>query len=149
MIKAADLPPVWLIGFALLSLLAEQLAPIGQFSGPLFSYGAVLVAAASVLLGLWAVFALWRARTPLIPRREPKALVTTGPFRFTRNPIYLADLGLLVALGLWTGSVWPLVAAVPLWAVLERRFIRSEEAALDASFGADYRAWAARVRRWL
>ena len=89
------------------------------------------------------------ARTTVIPRRNPAALVTGGVFRLTRNPIYLGDAALLTGAILW----WDAPAALPLvpafvW-LITRRFIRDEEARLRAAFGADFDRWAARVRRWL
>lgn len=72
-----------------------------------------------------------------------------GPFRFTRNPLYLSLACVLLAAALWWNSLW-LLAAVPAWILaMNLLVVRPEEAYLAARFGAAYEAYRARVRRWL
>lgn len=147
-----DWPPVWTIAAIVITVALARLAPVPivdlLFSGALLRPLAYLTAAAAAALALWAVVVMLRARTSVIPGRAPDALVTTGPFRVSRNPIYLSDLGFLVAAALYVGSVWPLLAIPALAWILTRRFIEPEEAALQAAFPEAWRAWAARVGRW-
>ncbi len=90
-----------------------------------------------------------RAGTPLRPFEPSTALVTTGPYRVTRNPIYLAMVVALVGLGALLGSLVPL-AVIPVFIVLiDRGFIQHEETMMAATFGDAYAAYRARVRRWL
>ncbi|MBT4522073.1 MAG: isoprenylcysteine carboxylmethyltransferase family protein [Halieaceae bacterium] len=90
-----------------------------------------------------------RAGTDLIPFRNVSALVTTGVYRFTRNPMYLGMatvlLGGAVALGAATALPVPLLFVV----VIEMRFIRPEEEMLRGLFPEDFPAYCARVRRWI
>ncbi|HMO09130.1 MAG TPA: methyltransferase, partial [Paracoccaceae bacterium] len=89
-----------------------------------------------------------RARTSIVPRETPAALLTAGPYALGRNPIYLADALILAGLVLrWDLAALPLVPAFV--AVLTRRFIRGEEALCEATFGASWAAYARRTRRWL
>lgn len=142
-----DLPPVWLLAFGGLGLWLDGLWDL-SFPWGLADLGPVLLGAGATLFGLGGVQML-RARTPVIPRRDPAALVTGGVFRLTRNPIYLGDAALLAGAILW----WDAPEALPLvpafMALVSRRFIRDEEARLRAAFGAEFDDWAARVRRWL
>lgn len=146
MAKEIDFPPVWLAGFAALGGVIGRVLPVTTPANDVL--GAFLIVAGLVLMVAAAV-QMMLARTTLIPRREPDALVQGGVFRFSRNPIYLADAillaGLLVA--------WDALVALPLVAVfvvvIQRRFILDEEARLSRRFGEDYLAYAARVRRWL
>jgi protein-S-isoprenylcysteine O-methyltransferase Ste14 len=88
-------------------------------------------------------------RTPIHPRGTPTALITTGPFRFTRNPIYLSFL--LVAVG-WAGllgSLSAFIAPILFFAVVNPAVIPYEEAALRRSIGRPYEEYQQRVRRWL
>jgi protein-S-isoprenylcysteine O-methyltransferase Ste14 len=85
---------------------------------------------------------------PLRPERA-SALVDSGPFALTRNPMYVGMAGLLVAHALLRGSVKALLPVGAFVAVIDRVQIPPEEAAMAANFGADYEAYRSRVPRWL
>ena len=108
----------------------------------------VLLVVGLALLAL-AMRQMSAAGTTLIPHRQPSALVTGGVFRYSRNPIYLADLLFLTGAILWWGAVLalPLIPAF-IW-VINRRFILPEEARLRAGFAEDFSKWCERTRRWL
>jgi len=145
-LRHLDWPPVWLGAFMVLAwLLGAIWAPLGEWP----ARAGYLVIAAGVALMLWAAVGFRRARTTIVPREAPSALVEGGPYRFSRNPIYLADLVILAGWALATGQPAGLVLLWPLAAVLERRFILPEEAMLDRHLGAPYRAYRLRVGRWL
>lgn len=153
MLRHLDWPPVWTLGFLVISVALARYAPIPVldllFSGALLRPLGVLIAAVALVLALWAALTMTIARTTFIPHRNPSALVAQGPFRVSRNPIYLADLGFLLAAGFYTGSLWPVLAIPALATMLTRRFIEPEEAALRATFPDEWRTWSADVRRWL
>lgn len=96
--------------------------------------------------GLWA---LHRAGTSQNPRRPTRALVVSGPYRISRNPLYLSLLCLYVGIGLLANSLWLFLLAVPLVAVLRLGVIGPEERYLERKFGDEYRRYRSRVRRWL
>ncbi len=146
--KWIDLPPVWLAAFLAAVWGLDWVMPLNLFGrvGEVLAAGLALIGA-----GLFggALRAFARARTTVIPHRMPQALITSGVFRLSRNPIYLADAGFLTAAILWW-DVPQALPLVPLFMVLIRnRFIRGEEARLRAVFGDAFDDWAARVRRWL
>ncbi|WP_115049784.1 methyltransferase family protein [Xanthomonas arboricola] len=90
-----------------------------------------------------------RGRTTIMPGGHPSRLVLDGPYRFTRNPMYLALVLSYVGLCLQLGLLWA-VALLPLpWLALQRYVIPFEEARLRHEFGRQYSAYCARVRRWL
>lgn len=141
-----NLPPVWL-----LACMAGAWG-IAQFSAPLGDSVLWLGRAMIVIsLGLmiWAAIAFRRARTTIIPHLPPTALVERGPYRYSRNPIYLADLAILAGWALSLGSPLALVMLAPLYAALQWIFILPEEARLSAHLGAPYDAYMGRVRRWI
>jgi len=146
LLRQLDYPPVWLAVFLVLAwALARLWAPLGdRLAGP----GWALMAAALTLI-LWAGMAFRRARTTIVPHRPPSALVATGPYRFSRNPIYLADLMILVGAALVLGAPQAMLLVEPFRRVLLRRFILPEEDLLDRDLGAPYRHYRSRVRRWL
>lgn len=89
------------------------------------------------------------ASTTIRPDRASSALVTAGPFGFSRNPLYLSQLLLMVGLACVLDGVAPLIAMVLQWAGLNWMVIPREEHHLAARFPAEFAAYRARVRRWL
>lgn len=148
-VRWIDLPPVWLIATgAAMAVLARQV-PLARFGGDLSQTLGWLVILAAVLLMGWAVLAFRRHDTTVVPRRDPSALVTDGPFRFSRNPIYLADAAILLGWALILGAVSPLLLVPVFVAVIDRRFIVDEEAALARAYPEAFAAFRTRTRRWL
>lgn len=137
-----DLPPFWLLACAFIAW---------NFKGPLpemFWPGIVLlIAAAWITIAALADFR--RIKTTVIPHRVPSAMITDGVFRFSRNPIYLADVMILLAVSLIWGSALGLILTPVLALVLDRRFIQPEEARMAEKFGAEFEAYCARVRKWI
>ncbi|MBK0400748.1 isoprenylcysteine carboxylmethyltransferase family protein [Limibaculum sp. M0105] len=145
-LRHLDWPPVWLaLAMAIASALGALGSPLGDWS----RWPGWLVIAAGVALMIWAALEFRRARTTIVPRAEPAALVEGGPYRFSRNPIYIADLVILAGWVLTTGQPLGLLLLWPLARVFERRFILPEEAMLESRLGEGYRAYRARTRRWL
>ncbi len=90
-----------------------------------------------------------RSRTSIVPIRPAAALVLSGPYRFTRNPMYLGLALLTVALGLFLDDWWPIVLLIPVLVVVRVFVIGPEERYLQRRFGSDYVRYTQRVRRWL
>jgi len=103
----------------------------------------------SVAQALVAAALMRRAGTEINPARPATALVTTGPFRYTRNPLYVSLTGLYLGITLLLNALWPLLLLPLVLLVVQRGVIRREEAYLERKFGDTYRAYQARVRRWL
>ena len=100
-------------------------------------------------LAAWAITTLLRARTTVRPDRGADVLVTSGPFWRWRNPIYLADVMIVLGLAELTHNVW-LVILAPVFAVgVTWLAILPEERHLEARFGDDYRHYKDRSRRWI
>ncbi len=130
----------------LLHALRPWRLPITEATRILLSV-ALLTAAAA--LGLWGQSTMQGAGTNIDPRKPVTAIVTSGPFRFTRNPLYLFLLGLYLGVTLAVATIWPLLFLVPMFLVLHFGVVRREERYLEAEFGEPYRAYTSRVRRWL
>jgi len=146
-LKWIDIPPVWLAGHLAALWLGRDTGP--QVTGRVWDVLGTALIAAGLLLMAGAVAVMVAARTTPIPHQAPAALVTGGPFRVSRNPIYLGDALVLTGAIAWTGAVWGVIL-VPLFvAIVTRRFIHAEEDRLAAAFGDAFHAWAARTRRWI
>lgn len=145
--RALDLPPIWLLAALAFVWLETRLVPGLAGFALLEGLGNALCLVA-IALFFAAGLAFLRHRTTIIPHQAPSALITSGIFAVSRNPIYLADVILLVGLSLRWGAISGLVLAPVLVWVLRLRFIEAEEARLRAGFGAEADAYFARTARW-
>ena len=112
---------------------------------------ALVLLVVGVALMVGAAGSFFRVKTTINPMRpaQTTSLVTTGLFGFSRNPIYLGDLLLLIALFFWLGNVINIIF-LPLFVWLINRFqIEPEERALSQLFGDTYRDYCKKVRRWV
>lgn len=101
------------------------------------------------LIGLPAIIAFHRAGTPPQPWRPTTTLVRSGPYRLTRNPMYLGFTLLYLGVSLWVDSLWPPLFLPVVLVVMTRGVIVREEAYLERRFGDSFREYRAEVRRWL
>ena len=104
----------------------------------------------AIALGLivWTAILMSRAGTTPNPTRPTTALLIGGPFRFTRNPMYLAWELIVVGVGLAANAPWVMVMAVPAALLTRRLVIDKEERYLESKFGTEYLNYKSRVRRW-
>lgn len=109
--------------------------------------GAAMVSAASLLF-LSSVRTLRAAGTPVPGNRPTTDIVRTGPFRFSRNPIYLSFFVLQAGIALWIGSIWMLATLIPAAALVSCVAVRREERYLERRFGQQYSSYRDSVRRW-
>jgi protein-S-isoprenylcysteine O-methyltransferase Ste14 len=109
--------------------------------------GLVLVLA--LALFAWAIATMTRAGSNVPTSMPTTTIVASGPYRFTRNPIYLGMFLAIIALAIAFNSLWLLVMLVPFTLVIRYGVVAREEAYLERKFGDGYRQYRARVRRWL
>jgi protein-S-isoprenylcysteine O-methyltransferase Ste14 len=151
--NALPWPPMIFAAAAVLALLLDRVVPL---PGWLVLRGVPGVAwlgwglvGAALALDVWAMATMWRARANILPHRAASALVTHGPFGFSRNPIYLGNTVLLVGLGVGLGNAWFVPAALGAAVVVTQMAILREESHLNARFGAAWREYRMRVNRWV
>lgn len=143
--------PFIFLGVLLLALAAEQVVALGSFGIDrwlLVATGALLVVAGAAMM-LAAAWLFRRLDTGVQPSQPTTVIATTGPYRWTRNPMYLGMA--LTYAGLAIGLDGPIAfALLPLVLIaIQTQVIAREERYLDAKFGDDYRRYKAGVRRWL
>jgi protein-S-isoprenylcysteine O-methyltransferase Ste14 len=142
-------PPLIFLGYLLGALVLQWAVHFAwPLSIPLRILGVVIVVA-GVLLGGAAVSEIRKAHTTPDPRYPTTALVTDGPYRFTRNPMYLGFFLIYLGFTLLAGTLWGLLLSPFLIGTVNRWIIHAEEAYLDEKFEEDYIAYRARVRQWL
>jgi protein-S-isoprenylcysteine O-methyltransferase Ste14 len=104
---------------------------------------------ASILLFLFSVRTLRAAGTP-VPGNQPTTnIVRMGPYRFSRNPIYLSFFAVQLGIALWINSIWMVATLIPAAALVSRVVIPREEQYLERRFGQQYTSYRDSVRRWL
>jgi len=109
----------------------------------------VIVFVVALVLFAWAIVTIIRAGSNVPGNRPTTTIVAGGPYRFTRNPIYLGMFLGLIGLAIAFDSLWLLLMLVPFALVIRYAVVAREEAYLERKFGDVYRGYCARVRRWL
>ena len=145
-------PPVLFASALLLGIGAHRILPLAAAEPPalrLLRLVGLLLCLASGALAAAAFVTLGRHRTTFRTDRPVSALVTSGPFRISRNPMYLSLVLLVAGAGAVSNSLWPLALLVPAIAVVQRLAITPEERYMAERFGGAYREYCRRVRRWL
>ena len=143
------LPPVYFLVALVVMAGLHFLLPIARIVRPPYSHGGGLLIVAGLVVVVWAARLFHRAGTAIKPFEKSSALVTDGPYQYSRNPMYLGMVFVLVGMGLVLGAISPfLVVPIFIW-VIQQRFIQPEEAMLEGTFGSSYTAYKKHVRRWL
>lgn len=140
-------PPLVYAGSILAGALLTWLWPL-PFALPAAAAAGAAMVLASMLLFLSSARALRAAGTPVPGNRPTTNIVRTGPFRFSRNPIYLSFFVLQLGIALWIGSIWMLATLLPAAAVVARVVVRREERYLESRFAQQYASYRDSVRRW-
>jgi protein-S-isoprenylcysteine O-methyltransferase Ste14 len=143
-------PPLWALIYLVVLVIVSRVLGWPALPGlPLPALGVALVVAGFVP-PLWAVALFRRERTELNPTSAAnQKLVTGGPFRFTRNPMYLGLVIITLGVAVWTGA-WPMfLAPVAVFATTNWVHIPFEEAKMRRQFPAEFDDYARRVRRWI
>ena len=149
LIELIDLPPVWLVACIAAAWALANHAPVLGVALPFQEVAGWTLIVLGAALMVYSIAAFWRFKTSVIPRQTPSALIDQGPYRISRNPIYLADLLILAGIVLLLGALSALVTVPMFWAAIHYRFILPEETVLKETFGAAYETYCASVRRWL
>jgi protein-S-isoprenylcysteine O-methyltransferase Ste14 len=142
-------PPLLYLAAILAGLALDALTPLRlHWPSLLVPAGMALVAAALLLFAL-ALREFRRAGTSVKPYEPTTALIRSGPFRVSRNPIYLSLSFFQLGIGLWTLNGWVVALLVPVLAVMIPGVIMREERYLERRFGDEYRRYKASVGRWM
>jgi protein-S-isoprenylcysteine O-methyltransferase Ste14 len=149
-VRRLDWPPVWLAIFVALSWTQARYMPFWLgFGGAWADFAGGLLLGGGVILMVLAVIEFRRHETTVVPHNTPSALIQSGIFNRSRNPIYLGDALVLLGLILWMDAVLSLpLVPVFVW-VIEKRFILPEENRMRRKFRLDFARYEARVRRWI
>ena len=143
------IPPVYFFLTILVMAALHYWFPLYQLLHPPFSYSGTLLVLAGFIIVLWSAFLFNRAGTPIRPFEESTQLVSAGMYRFTRNPMYLGMVLILMGIAILLGSLSPFILIPFFIYLIQSVFIVHEESMLEERFGDEYRAFKRKVRRWL
>ncbi|GAB5452851.1 MAG: isoprenylcysteine carboxylmethyltransferase family protein [Halioglobus sp.] len=148
-VKRIVFPPMWLILGIIVQFACNEYFPGFRFTSLLWQVlgGGVLVAGLALLVLAGGLFK--RADTDMVPFRNVTALVTTGVYRFTRNPMYLGMALVLLGCALTVGAATAVLVPPLFMVIIQYRFILPEEQMLRELFPEDFPQYCARVRRWI
>jgi protein-S-isoprenylcysteine O-methyltransferase Ste14 len=141
-------PLIYVAGFVL-GLALERFFPELVLPKIPSRVAALLCIALGVTIAVWSVGLFHRERTSFVPIKPTTTLVIYGPYRFTRNPMYLGLVCVYLGIALWFGIFWALILLPAVMALIQRYVIIREEQYLERKFGGAYLKYKADVRRWI
>ena len=143
-------PPVIYVAALAIGFVLNDLWPMSPLSGSSrYVIGFVLILVSGLII-LPVLRRFRRAGTPFFDLRKPAwALITEGPYRFSRNPSYVTLTLLYLGIGILLNNGWILILVAPVFLVMDLWVVRKEERHLETKFGEDYLRYKAAVRRWL
>ncbi len=142
-------PPVIYLPAVLAALLVNTIWPAGFVSGSVRYWGGGVLVGMSGAIMPFVIREFRRAKTSFDVRKQATAIITSGPFRLSRNPSYVSLTLLCIGLGMLLNNLWILILLLPAVLVVHFGVILREERHLEAKFGDAYRTYKMNVRRWL
>jgi protein-S-isoprenylcysteine O-methyltransferase Ste14 len=144
------LRPPFVYLFAIVAAVAlDFMQPLRFLPNELGALIGIPIVVAALVLFLWSVRRFKAAGTPVPGNRPTTAIVRSGPYRWSRNPIYLAFSVLQLGIACWLNSLWVLGTLAAVFGLMTWVVIPREERYLERKFGAEYLEYKANVRRWL
>jgi protein-S-isoprenylcysteine O-methyltransferase Ste14 len=142
-------PPLWYALAVLIGVLLDRRWPLPIAASPLTRTAGVFFVVGWMAITFPSIGRFRRSKTSIVPIRPAEALVLSGPYRYTRNPMYVSLALLTIACGLFLATWWPLLLLLPTLMIVQQVVILPEERYLRRRFGTEYEAYTRRVRRWL
>ena len=135
--------------FLLLSVGLHFLFPIGRIVHSPYTYAGIVFVVLGIVLNLWSDSLFKKARTTVKPYENPAELITSGPFRISRHPMYLGMVAILLGVAVLLGSIIAFWFPALFLLVMELMFIPLEEKKLEELFGESYLNYRKKARRWI
>jgi len=143
------LPPAYFITYLLLAIGLHFIIPIAKFIRTPYNYSGILLLGIGIWLNIRADKLFKKNNTAVEPSEKSSFFIEEGPFRISRNPMYLGMVIILTGVAVLLGSTAPFLAPVGLFITMNAVFIPDEERAMEETFGQQFLDYKKRVRRWL
>ena len=141
------LPPHVAIASLILVIVLHYLYSIPLIPKP-FSYLGIVFFVLGLLILFWSFGIFKKKETPILPGQKPTALVIEGPYRFTRNPMYLGVTTALLGVAVYLGDILAFLAPIIFFIFVSLKFIPREEKLMEKLFGNNYLEYKKKIRRW-
>ncbi len=143
------LPPVYFLLTVVMMAVLNYFAPIKEILPPAVAYSGVIFIIFGFIILVWSAVLFGKAGTEIKPFEESTHMVTKGMYQFTRNPMYLGMVSVLLGIAFLFGTLTPFIPIpIFIW-LIQTIFISHEENALEGTFGDEYKEYKEKVRRWL
>jgi protein-S-isoprenylcysteine O-methyltransferase Ste14 len=142
------IPPVYLLISLLLMLVLHYQLPLLRLIPVPYTYTGISLIIAGLALAILGAGMFRRADTPVRPFQKSTTLLVHGLFRYSRNPMYLGLLLILLGTAILLGSLSPFLVILVFFVIIQEGYVKHEERFLEELFGEAYRSYKRRVRRW-
>ncbi len=147
--KRKIVPPMYLFATLVLMWLLQRFLPIYQYVQAPLAYAGITVLLLGIIMTAICAGVFLKVDTGLEPFDEAKVLVTSGFFRFTRNPMYIGMFMMLLGVAFLFGKVSALFPIPVFFLIIRNQFVLGEERFCEAAFGQQYLDYKSKVRRWI
>ena len=147
--KRKILPPMYFLLSLILLITLYFNFSIIKFIYPPYNWIGILFIIFGITMNLWANNLFKKKGTAVNPNEKPSVLITNGPFRLSRNPMYLGMTAILLGISMISNSLITLIAPVLFITIIQILFITAEEKLLESIFNKEYLDYKEKVRRWI
>jgi protein-S-isoprenylcysteine O-methyltransferase Ste14 len=147
--KRKIIPPVYLLSTLVLMWVLQRYVPVYQFVEPPMAYTGIAAILFGIIMAAISAGVFVKVDTGIEPFDEAKVLVTSGFYRFTRNPMYIGMFLILLGAGYMLGSVSAFSPIPVFFLIIRNNFVLGEERFCEAAFGQQYLDYKTKVRRWV
>ena len=127
----------------------SHFAPAVKIIFPPYNIVGIIIIISGILLTFWTNYNLLKKKTATKPYEIPSYFISSGPFRLSRNPLYLGMAAILIGAAVFLGSLTPFIFPIVFMIIIEKHFVLWEEEKLEKKFGSEYADYKKRVRRWI
>lgn len=143
------MPPYYFFSGIALEIILHLLVPIYKYNISHYQWIGLPIIVIGILLNLQAKGTVLKSKTTIIPFQKPRLLVRHGPFHYSRNPMYLGMLLVLIGESILLSSLSAMIAPILFMIIITIKFIKPEEKILENVFEDDYKKYQNEVRRWI
>ena len=142
-------PPMFFYISVGLALAFHFFFPAMEIVSPPYTYLGIVLIVLGIWLNIWADRLFKVNKTPVKPHEKPSSLIRDGPFHFSRNPMYLGMVLILLGIAIFLGTASIFIPALFFFLIMELKFIPLEEKFMEEVFGENFIEYRKRVRKWL
>ncbi len=142
-------PPDYFMVLLIISIILHFILPLKKIVSFPYNYSGILLISFGIYLNLWVHFKYKKLKNPIEVEKKPKVFLTSGPFKFSRNPMYLGMLSILLGTSLLLGSLISFIFPVIFLLLINNVTIPIEEKNMEEKFGGKYAHYKNKVRRWI